>query len=372
MSKKEKTVDLEVKKKQFSITMLVLTFILFGILITIQMLILGEYIDYQNISTKYIITVIAYWFFASLIFTLIINFQISHRYEKPLKVFSEATGKVANGDFSVYVPPYHRADKLDYVDMMFVNFNKMVEELGSIETLKTDFISNVSHEIKTPISVIQNYAEALQDESLSSEEIKEYAITIKESTKKLSELVANILRLNKMENQKIKPKVEAYNICSQLVDCALGFEDVWESKNIEFVAEVEDKAIIMADSSLMEIVWNNLLSNALKFTESGGKVILKQTSTEDDVIISISDTGCGMSKEAMKHVFDKFYQEDSSHSGEGNGLGLALTLRVLELSNGMIKVKSLEGEGSTFTVIIPAATTEEIDKMRLGIGDNYE
>lgn len=372
MKEKEKIVDMKIKKKQFSISIFLITFVVFGILTSIQMVILGEFIDYKNVSTSHIITVTSYWFLAAFVFAVVINYQINHRYEKPMLVFSEATGKVANGDFSVYVPPYHRSDKLDYVDMMFLNFNKMVEELGSIETLKTDFISNVSHEIKTPISVIQNYAEGLQDENLSPEQIKEYAITIKESTKKLSELVSNILRLNKMENQKIQPVTEPYNICRQLVDCALIFEDVWESKSIEFIAELEDKAMIIADSSLMEIVWNNLLSNALKFTGPGGKVILKQTSTEDEVVVSISDTGCGMSKEAMKHIFDKFYQEDSSHSREGNGLGLALALRVLELAGSTIKVKSVEGEGSTFTVIIPAASTEEIDKIKLETGDYYE
>ncbi len=372
MNEKEKIVNLEIRRKQFSLSILIITFIVFGLLTSIQMLILGNYIDYKNISAGHVITVTGYWLLAAMIFTLVINYQINHRYEKPMQVFSEAAGKVANGDFSVYVPPYHRSDKLDYVDMMFLNFNKMVEELGSIETLKTDFISNVSHEIKTPISVIQNYAEALQDENISPEQRKEYAMTIKESTKRLSELVSNILKLNKMENQRIKPVSEPYNLCRQLVDSALMFEDVWESKNIEFVADVEDKATIIADSSLMEIVWNNLLSNAFKFTKSGGKVTLKQFSTEDEVIVSISDTGCGMSKYAMKHIFDKFYQEDSSHSREGNGLGLALTLRVLELTGITIKVNSIEGEGSTFTVIIPAATDEEINRAKSGKGEYYE
>lgn len=348
--------DVKVKIKQFRLSIFIITFLVLGILTTGQMIILGKYIAYKNISKSYIITITVYWFVAALIYTFVTNFQINHRYEKPMKGFAEATKKVANGDFSVYVAPLHRTDKMDYLDKMFLDFNKMVEELGSIETLKTDFISNVSHEIKTPIAIIQNYAEGLQDENLTSEKRKEYAITIEESTKRLSELITNILKLNKMENQRIQPITEPYNLCRQLCDCALHFEDVWEKKNIDFIADIEDRATISAETSLMELVWNNLLSNAFKFTEPGGVVTLKQTSTEEDIIVSVSDTGCGMSKEDMKHIFDKFYQGDSSHSTEGNGLGLALTLRVLELTGGSITVKSILGQGSVFTVRIPVAT----------------
>ncbi len=298
---------------------------------------------------------ILYWIIIASGVTALIVQLTKNVYERPLKKIAQAARQVAGGDFSVYVPPIHAADKQDYMDDLILDFNKMVEELGSIETLKTDFFSNVSHEIKTPLAVIQNSADMLKKSSLSEEERAEYVDTIARASRRLSGLITNILKLNKLEKQNIQPISEPYNLCEQLAECALLFEDRWEKKGIEFEADIEDQATIEADASLLELVWNNLLSNAIKFTEPGGTVALRQTSTADSVEISVSDTGCGMDAKTLEHIFDKFYQGDTSHSTEGNGLGLALVLRILRMVGGDISVTSSPGTGSTFTVKIPAS-----------------
>lgn len=357
MKGQKESADIRIRRKtkRFPFTVMIITFVVLGALTTVQMLILQPYIAYAELPQNYIIIVALFWLAVSAIFTLFTALQINLKYEKPMRQFAQATKQVANGDFSVYMKPLHTADKTDYLDAMFLDFNKMVEELGSIETLKTDFLSNVSHEIKTPLSVIQNYAQSLQNENLTPEQRKDYTDTIAASASRLSELITNILKLNKLEKQNIQPVAEPYDVSRQLCDCALQFEDTWEKKQIHFVADLEDCATIEADESLVELVWNNLLSNAIKFTAPGGTVTLRQTSTDDEVIVSVSDTGCGMSEVTMAHIFEKFYQGDTSHSAAGNGLGLPLSLRVLQLVGGSISVASTQGQGTTFTVRIPTA-----------------
>ncbi|MCM1534828.1 MAG: HAMP domain-containing histidine kinase [Clostridium sp.] len=309
--------------------------------------------DFWRVNTPMI-----YWALVALGLTLFTKKRMQQVYEIPLQHFAEATRMVAAGDFSVYVPPVHSADKTDYLDLMILDFNKMVEELGSIETLKTDFFANVSHEIKTPLSIIQNNAELLCMENLPEKQ-KICAETIHLTTKRLSDLISNILKLNKLEKQAILPDAKVYNLCTQLAECAVGFEEIWERQGLSFEADLEDYAPINADSSFMELVWNNLLSNAIKFTEKGGSVFLKEESDENYVVVSIQDTGCGMTEETMHHIFEKFYQGDTSHSMAGNGLGLALTLRVLELHHFKIKVSSEIGKGSIFTVTMPKSIVKE-------------
>lgn len=350
MKKKKLVNDIRIKSKPISWLQYAITYFILLVLSAGQGMIYAEYMAFDKMPLEYIFGMLGYWALVSAIFCIITHYQLRKRFDNPMRRLSLAAKDVASGDFSVYMEPIHTSDKYDYMDVMFEDFNKMVEELGSIETLKNDFIANVSHEIKTPLSVIQNYAEAIKNERLSPELRQEYADTIIVASKNLTALVTNILRLNKLENQEIVSDAESYDICRQLSDCALAFESAWEKKDIQFEADIEDRAIIHADKSMLEIVWHNLLSNAIKFTAPGGKITLTQTSDTDTVTVSITDTGCGMSEETMKRIFDKFYQGDTSHSVEGNGLGLALTLRVIELVDGSISVRSEVGKGSTFTV----------------------
>ena len=322
----------------------------------IGIIVLMGKINYTGVL--WILAPIIYWGVVASGLTLFTRKKIKNTYEVPMSRLADATAKVSNGDFSVYVSPIHTPDKLDYLDIMIMDFNKMVEELGSIETLKTDFISNISHEMKTPIAIIKNYAELLSMEKISEEKRKEYAQSIEDAARKLSNLISNILKLNKLENQRIIPMVEDYDVCRQLCDCILQFEASWEEKNLDMIVEIEDVARIKADESLLEIVWNNLLSNAIKFTEPGGSITVRQTWDEENLMVSISDTGCGMREEYKNRIFDKFYQVDTSHATDGNGLGLALVKRVLELMDGEIRIDSEEGKGSTFTVTLPLAKIE--------------
>ena len=354
MNKENHEADPRIKKKIMGWKGFFITYVVMLLLVGIQVgLIIMPVFD-QMLPFFQINLIMIYWAIVAIIFMSLTRWQIKHKYDIPMRKLSEAAKEVAHGDFSVYVEPTHTPDNYDYIDVMFTDFNVMVQELGSIETLKNDFIANVSHEIKTPLSIIRNYMVALNNESLPAEIQKEYIDTIVKATDNLTALISNILRLNKLENQEIEVPARPYNLGIQLCDCALQFESLWEEKNIELSVDMENKTVITADEEMLEIVWNNLLSNALKYTAPGGSVMIVQTSETDRITVSVTDTGCGMTKETAKRIFDKFYQADTSHSGEGNGLGLALTHRIVEKSKGTLTVSSELGKGSTFTVTLPA------------------
>lgn len=275
--------------------------------------------------------------------------------DRPVKIIQDGLDKIKSGDFSARISV---ADKTLRFNEIAESINLLAAELSGVETLRTDFISNVSHELKTPLAVMQNYGTLLQANKLSDEKRVEYAKGITDSSRKLAALISNILKLNKLENQQIFPSSEPFNISEQLCACLLDFENVWEEKNIDIETDIEDEVIINADSELLSPVWNNLLSNAFKFTESGGTVSISLTSEENSVSVRISDTGCGIPTDTRSHIFEKFYQGDTSHAAQGNGLGLALVKRIIDITGGDISVESEVGKGSTFTVVLKKDTSE--------------
>jgi signal transduction histidine kinase len=293
---------------------------------------------------------VLYWISVSVLLTWLIRSRMKAVYDAPMQAISDATKKVAQGDFTVRIDTLHEEEKEDYLDLMIHDLNTMIAELGSIETLKTDFVSNVSHEIKTPISVIQNYAQLLKSDTLTEQERKDYSETIYGAANRLNMLITNILRLNRLENQQLSPAAVPFDLSAQLTECLLGFEAVWEEKQIGIEPDIEDGVVITADRELLSIVWNNLLSNAFKFTEPGGTVGVMLKNEGEYASAAVRDTGCGISPEATRHIFDKFYQDDTSHATQGNGLGLALVKRILDMTGGEITVESKPGEGSAFTV----------------------
>lgn len=348
--------DPRVRRKLFSWKMFLLILLVLCVLSAANVLILEIVLKMEVISVLASMGVGTYWVGMAVVAAVILHQVSCKKFDKPMRRLSQAMKAVAEGDFSVSVKPLHTGKKMDYMDVMYEDFNRMVQELSSIETMKSDFIANVSHEIKTPLAVIESYAAALQKGDLSDTQRNEYAKTIVSASRNLSALVSNILKLNKLENQEIVPTAREYDLTRQLCDCALAFESAWEEKGIEFDAQLEERVMICADESMLEMVFNNLISNAIKFTEPGGMVTLRQIVREDTVEVVVSDTGCGMDEETVRHIFDKFYQGDTSHSGEGNGLGLALARRVLEITGGSISVSSCPGEGSEFTVRLKRVT----------------
>ena len=295
---------------------------------------------------------LAYWFAVSSLLTLILQQKFKKTYDEPTKKISEAMERIAHGDFSVQLVPTKSGEKTDYLDSMMVDLNKMAAELSSIETLKTDFISNVSHEFKTPLSLLNNYATLLKNSVPKDDVCQEYAAVIADSAVRMSELVSNILHLNKLEQHALSAQKTSFDLSRQICECVILFESKWEEKNIEINMEIEHCCVISSEEYLLELVWNNLISNAVKFTPAGGSITVAERRAENRVLVTVSDTGCGISAESLPHIFDKFYQADRSRATEGNGLGLALVQQILHLLGGSVEVESTPNLGSTFTVTL--------------------
>lgn len=289
----------------------------------------------------------------SLICTVIDGIRRKFMVERPVRQIVAAAKKIMQGDLTarIRLTQGYLSNIGDFNEVI-AYFNQMAEELSGMETLRADFIANVSHELKTPLAVIQNYGTMLGQPDLPEERRMEYANAITDASRNLANLITNILKLNKLENQEIYPNTIKYDLSEQLCECLLLFEDAWEQKGLEIETDIEENMTINADVEMLSLVWNNLFSNAVKFTEPGGRIFLSIKKEGDFAVVKVADTGCGISKETGAHIFEKFYQGDTSHATKGNGLGLALVKRVMEITGGDISVESELGRGTTFTVKI--------------------
>ena len=281
---------------------------------------------------------------------------------RPVRQITRAAEKITRGDFSVRIPPLGVWGE-DGFDVIAESFNKLAQELSGMETLRSDFIANVSHELKTPLTVLQNYGTLLRQPGLSEEKRQEYARAVTDTSRRLANLITNILKLNKLENQQIYPAAATYDLGEQLCECLLGFESAWEAKELEIETDIAEGVLVHTDAELLSLVWNNLFSNAIKFTEPHGKVGLSLRVQGGDAVVQVSDTGCGISPEVGRHIFEKFYQGDTSHATQGNGLGLALVRRVVDIIGGEIAVSSEVGRGSRFTVTLRREPDETADPV---------
>lgn len=292
-------------------------------------------------------TIIQILLYSLVIATLAIRF-VSILFFDPIKKLREAMGKVADGDFSVKLETKSGSKEIQEV---YAGFNMMTKELSAIEILQTDFVSNVSHEIKTPINAIEGYTTLLQEcESLTENE-QEYVSKILFNTKRLSDLVGNILLLSKIENQSIMIKKTKYRLDEQIRGSIVALESKWEEKNIEFDVELDDVEYVGSEN-LMRHVWDNIIGNAIKFNPIGGEIKIRLYKDSDKIVCTIDDKGPGLTEESIKHIFDKFYQGDVSHKEQGNGLGLALVKRILMICDGDVNAENLTEGGCRFTVIL--------------------
>ncbi len=289
----------------------------------------------------------------SLIIGLLVTGFMSKWFFDPVKKLLSAMEKVADGDFSTRLETKSSSKEIREI---YSGFNLMASELGAIEILQTDFVSNVSHEFKTPINAIEGYSTLLQGDENLSDEQKQYVGKIMFNTKRLSDLVGSILLLSKIENQPIPSNQTTFRLDEQVRQSIVALEPAWSKKDIEFDVEM-DSIEYTGNESMMHHIWDNLIGNAIKFNPECGLICIRLARQNNDVVFTIEDSGPGISDEAKKHIFDKFYQGDSPHKDEGNGLGLALVKKILSVSNGEISVENIDGGGCRFTVVLHGQQT---------------
>jgi len=324
------------------------------ILVTVEMLIcvlLAYGVDvllHDVIKIQVEIPLAAELIFASLLIGILVTSQLSKLLFNPIKKLRKAMDKVADGDFSVRLEEKSTSKEILEI---YSGFNLMTEELSATEILQTDFVSNVSHEFKTPINAIEGYATLLQNTDNIDEVENEYIEKILFNTQRLSTLVGSVLLLSKLENQQISTNRTEYRLDEQIRQSIVALEPAWAKKDIEFDVEL-DRVTYLGNEQTMRHVWDNLISNAIKFSPDGGVVKIQLAKKLKKLVFTIEDQGPGLTEEAQKHLFDKFYQADTSHKQEGNGLGLALAKRILTIEKGQITAENRREGGCRFTVTL--------------------
>jgi len=311
--------------------------------------------DRLGITTlKLTVIVLVFSYLSSATLSVIIN----RNFFKPLRKLTKLTEQVAKGDYNVDVNGITNflTEKSDLGNLVNA-FDDMTHELSSTEIFRNDFIHNFSHEFKTPIISIRGFARQLYKGNLTLEQQSEFAKIIMDETEHLANMSSNVLLLSKLESQEIVSDKESFSLDEQLRTCMLMMEEQWSAKNITIDMDL-DEIDYYQNKDLLYHVWMNLFSNAVKFTKENGTISVLCREANDAVFVSVSDNGMGMNEDTVKHIFEKFYQGDSSHATSGNGLGLSLVKRIVEMMDGRISVESTLGKGSIFTVSLPLQNEE--------------
>lgn len=341
-----------------SLRMLLTIFVLFVMVVTTILAVL-IYILLDKIfpqPAKYATATVLASLLASAAIGTVLAAFVSKWFLSPLQDMIYAMDKISKGNFKIQLK--ENFDPNTEVGILQRSFNHMARELDGIEMFRKDFINNFSHEFKTPIVSVRGFAHQLQAGGLTPEEEREYIGIIASESDRLTKMATNILLLSKLENQQIVTDKTNFDLDEQLRTCLLLLEKQWSEKEIELDIDL-DPATYCFNEDMLSEVWINLFGNAIKFTPPRGKITCTLRRVGDELRVCITDTGSGMSPEVMAHIFEKFYQGDKSHGGEGNGIGLTIVSRILELCGGRILVNSRLGMGSEFTVILPAPPLSE-------------
>lgn len=306
-------------------------------------------LEHMSLIKKLSLSALVALLAVALVVVSLMSYFVGRRILTPMVKLSKASKEVARGNYNICISD---SSKLEEVQTTFRNFNAMVRQLDSISTLSSDFVSNVSHEFKTPLTAIEGYATLLQDHTLSQNDRDEYVEKIIYNTHRLSALVGSILTLSKIESDHLAPQYALFRLDEQIRQAVVMLEPEWSAKDILFDAVLDEITIHSCESLLLH-VWTNLIGNAIKFSPVGSQIELRLFEQKECVVFSVQDHGCGMSKEVQAHIFDKFYQGDPSHKSKGYGLGLPMVKRIIELTDGVLELTSVPEEGSVFRVILP-------------------
>ena len=273
----------------------------------------------------------------------------------------DALERIARGDFSVRLTDEFHENPM--VSKLTISVNKMALELNQMENLRQEFISNVSHEIQSPLTSIRGFAQALENDRLSVEERHHYLTIIEDESRRLSRITEDLLRLASLESDQLMFEPKPYRLDQQIRSLILACEPQWRSKNINMEASL-DELDVTADEDLLSQVWINLIHNAVKFTPQAGSVKVTLSPRGNQAEVRISDTGIGIPEEDLPRIFERFYKADKSRTRtkEGSGLGLSIVKKIVDLHKGTVEVESKVGDGAVFIVRLPVITQQELNK----------
>lgn len=345
MKKPKSRLPLKIKKGQL-FGLFVFIFIALCLISETVLAILNEFVN-KGQQLAYTIPLYTMPFVAGL-FTFLLVYSVRRKSMK-VEILIDSMNKVAAGDYSVRIEPPERDREYGKI---YDNFNKMAEELSSVNNLRDEFIHTFSHELKTPLSSVNGFANLIAEGGLTEEEQKKFARIIADESERLLRLAENTLMLSRLENQRLVGKTEEVKLDAQLKECIIMLERSWEKKNINLSSDLLPVTVRGNSAQLLQI-WVNVLSNAIKFTPEDGEIYVRMRSGENCVYVDITDTGAGISEEDCRRIFDKYYRAGNAGGVEGNGLGLAICKRICTLCGGEISVRSALGKGSTFTITLP-------------------